>query len=145
METIQRYAHAYHGVRATEALARLGGRPAPRPVLLATAPAPDAPLPEPRASRVRQLLLIDRLPEAAAELRLLPESPRVQATLAWADWRQGRYRPAITAMKRAYPEWVGEAGNRLHVEVGFGDLHIHRVGGHTNSLILYAIRSLKVY
>ena len=56
-------------------------------------------------------------PEAAAELRLLPESPRVQATLAWADWRQGRYRPAITAMKRAYPEWVGEAGDRLPSEV----------------------------
>ena len=117
LETIQRYAHAYHGVRATEGLTRLGGRPAPRPVILATAPPPDAPLPEPRASRVRQLLLIDRLPEAAAELRLLPESPRVQATLAWADWRQGRYRPAITAMKRAYPEWVGEAGNRLPSEV----------------------------
>ena len=116
-ETIQRYEHAYHGVRAGEELARLGGRPAPRAVLVATAPPPEAPLPEPRASRVRQLLLLDRLPQAAEELRLLPESPRVQATLAWADWRQGRYRPAITAMKRAYPEWVGEAGDRLPSEI----------------------------
>jgi soluble lytic murein transglycosylase len=112
-ETIQRYKHAYHGVRASEALARLGGRVAPHAVLVATTPAPEAPLPEPRATRARQLLLLERLTEAAQELRLLPDSPRVQATLAWVDWRQGRYRPAITAMKRAYPEWVGEAGDRL--------------------------------
>jgi soluble lytic murein transglycosylase len=116
-ETIQRYKHAYHGVRATEELARLGGRPAPPAVLVATTPPPEAPLPEPRASRLRQLLLIDRLAEATEELRLLPESPRVQATLAWVDWRQGHYRPAITAMKRAYPEWVGEAGDRLPTEI----------------------------
>ena len=37
-ETVQRYKHAYHGVRASEQLARLGGRPAPRPVLVATTP-----------------------------------------------------------------------------------------------------------
>jgi soluble lytic murein transglycosylase len=74
-------------------------------------------MPEPHASRARQLLLAERLDEAAGELRLLPESPRVQGTLAWIDWRQGRYRPAITAMKRAYPEWVGEAGDRLPREV----------------------------
>jgi soluble lytic murein transglycosylase len=116
-ETIQRYKHAYHGVRAGEALARLGGRRAPQAVLVATTPVPEAPLPEPRATRARQLLLLERLTEAAQELRLLPESPRVQATLAWVDWRQGRYRPAITAMKRAYPEWVGEAGDRLPSEV----------------------------
>ncbi len=116
-ETIQRFKHAYHGVRASEELARLGGGSAPQAVLVATTPPPEAPLPEPRASRARQLLLLDRLPEAAEELRLVPESPRVQATLAWVDWRQGRYRPAITAMKRAYPEWVGEAGDRLPSEV----------------------------
>jgi soluble lytic murein transglycosylase len=116
-ETVQRYKHAYHGVRARVALARLGGFPAPPAALVATAPPPEAPLPEPRASRLRQLLLLDRLAEAEAELRLLPESARVQATLAWVDWRQGDLRPAIVAMKRAYPEWVGEAGDRLPAEV----------------------------
>jgi soluble lytic murein transglycosylase len=116
-ETIQRYKYAYHGVRAQEALGRLGGRPAPPPQLAAMTPPPEAPLPEPRATRLHQLLLIDRTAEAAAELRLLPESPRVQATLAWIDWRAQRFRPAITAMKRAYPEWVGEAGDRLPPEV----------------------------
>jgi soluble lytic murein transglycosylase len=116
-ETVQRYKHAYHGVRAGEALARLGGLPAPPAALVATAPPPEAPLPEPRGSRLHQLLLLDRLAEAEQELRLLPESSRVQATLAWVDWRQGQYRPAIVAMKRAYPEWVGEAGDRLPAEV----------------------------
>jgi soluble lytic murein transglycosylase len=116
-ETVQRYKHAYHGVRAREALGRIGGYPAPPAALVATTPPPEAPLPEPRASRLRQLLLLDRLAEAEQELRLLPESPRVQATLAWVDWRQGQIRPAITAMKRAYPEWVGEAGDRLPPEV----------------------------
>jgi soluble lytic murein transglycosylase len=85
--------------------------------VVALAPPPEAPLPEPRATRQRQRLLVDRTSEAAAELRLLPESPRVQATLAWIDWRAERFRPAITAMKRAYPEWVGEAGDRLPPEV----------------------------
>ena len=116
-ETVQRYKHAYHGVRASEALARLGGAGTPPAALVAAVPPPEAPLPEPRASRLHQLLLIDRLVEADQELRLLPESPRVQATLAWVDWRQGQYRPAIVAMKRAYPEWVGEAGDRLPGDV----------------------------
>ncbi|HSD26242.1 MAG TPA: lytic transglycosylase domain-containing protein, partial [Vicinamibacteria bacterium] len=116
-ETVQRYKHAYHGVRAREALARLGGWPAEPATLSPVGPPPEAPLPEPRASRLRQLLLLDRVAEAEQELRLLPESPLVQATLAWVEWRQGQLRPAILSMKRAYPEWVGEAGDRLPAEV----------------------------
>jgi soluble lytic murein transglycosylase len=116
-ETVQRYKHAYHGVRAREALARLGGFPTPPPSLVAETPPPEASLPEPGATRVHQLLLVERLEEAAQELGRLPESARVQATLAWIDWRAGRYRPAIIAMKRAFPEWIGEAGDRLPGEV----------------------------
>jgi soluble lytic murein transglycosylase len=115
-ETVQRYKNAYHGVRAQDAIARLGGVAA-LPVVTAEAPVPDLALPEPRASRARQLLLIERLDEAATELRLLPETPRVTATVAWVDWRRGRLRAAITAMKRAYPEWIGEGGDRLPREV----------------------------
>jgi soluble lytic murein transglycosylase len=117
-ETVQRYKHAYHGVRAAEVLSRLAGASiARRTALVAVTPPPEPELPEPHATRAHQLLLVERLDEAAQELRLVPESPRVQATLAWIDWRQGRYRPAITAMKRAHPEWVGEAGDRLPPEV----------------------------
>jgi soluble lytic murein transglycosylase len=118
-ETVQRYKHTYHGLRAREVLARLGGAVtlAPQPVVVADGAPPEPDLPEPRASRLRQLLLIERLEEAADELRLLPESPRVFSTSAWIDWKLGRFRPAIIAMKRAYPEWIGEAGDRLPDEV----------------------------
>jgi len=57
--------------------------------------------------------MIERFDEAARELRLLPETQRVRATLAWVEWQRGRLRPAITAMKRAFPEWIGEAGDQL--------------------------------
>ncbi|MFI4944773.1 MAG: transglycosylase SLT domain-containing protein, partial [Burkholderiales bacterium] len=115
VETIQRYKNAYHGVRAQDALARLGGSVPP-----AVAPdgiPPQLTLPEPRGSRARLLLLIDRLDEAAEALRLLPEVPRVTAALAWVEWRRGRFRPGIVAMKRAYPDWISEAGDRLPREV----------------------------
>ena len=115
-ETVERYKNTYHGLRARDALARLGAPPVNRPAFLAD-PANAAPLPEPRASRLRALLLVDRLDEAAEELRLVPESPRGLATLAWIDWRRARLRPAIVTMKRAYPEWVGEAGDRLPADV----------------------------
>jgi len=116
-ETVERYKHAYHGMRAQEALARMGGG---APAAAAADPGPQSPdplLPEPRARRAHQLLLIERLDEAASELRLLPAEPKVLATLAWVDWRRGRFRPAITTMKRAYPSWVSAEGDRLPREV----------------------------
>ena len=114
-ETVQRYKNTYHGLRAQDALARLAG-PALAPLAPPAIPL-ELPLPEPRARRARQLLLLDRLEEAADALRLLPDTPLVTATLAWVEWRRGRLRPAIVAMKRAYPEWVSEAGERLPREV----------------------------
>ncbi len=116
-ETVRRYKHLYHGLRAGEALARLGGTPQRRFALVSDGPPAEAPLPEPRATRARQLLLLERLDEAVDELRLLPDSSRAQATIAWIDWRRGRYRPALVMMKRAFPEWIGEAGDRLPAEV----------------------------
>ena len=115
-ETVRRYKNAYHGLRAREALARMGAAPSSRPALLAAASGTET-LVEPRGTRLRELLLVDRLEEAADELRLVGDSPRALATLAWIEWRRGRYRPAIVAMKRAYPDWVGEAGDRLPAEV----------------------------
>jgi soluble lytic murein transglycosylase len=116
-EAVRRYKHSYHGVRAQDALGRLGGAP-PAPPSLVSEGAPYEPaLPEPGASRARQLLLVERLDAAATELSRLPQTQRVLATAAWVDWRRGRLRPAITAMKRAFPEWVGEAGDRLPREV----------------------------
>lgn len=114
-ETVRRYRYAYHGLRAGEALSRLGAAP-PRPPALLPDGSPEA-LPEPRATRARHLLLIERLDDAARELRLLPPVPQALATIAWIDWRQGRLRSAIVGLKRAYPEWITEAGDRLPTEV----------------------------
>lgn len=115
-ETVQRFKNTYHGMRAREALARLPPGDSAVPSYLAGTPEPLH-IPEPQQTRIRQLLLVDLLDEAGAELRLLPPSPKVQATLAWIDWRRGRLRPAIIAMKKAYPEYLGEAGDRLPDEI----------------------------
>ncbi len=109
-ETVRRFKHTYHGLRAAEALALVNaGASSTRP---AAATAPPATL-DPSLERVRQLLLIERLAEAGDELSRLPANPQVQATRAWIDRRQGRLRPAITAMKRAFPQWRSQAGDQL--------------------------------
>jgi soluble lytic murein transglycosylase len=59
--------------------------------------------------------------EAAAELKRLQAtgqgSPVVDATLAYALNRQGKLRPAITAMRRAYPQFMAEGGEALPREI----------------------------
>lgn len=109
-ETVRRFKHTYHGLRAAEALALVSaGASSTRPAGDAAAPAAL----DPSLERVRQLLLIERIAEAGEELERLPASPQVQATRAWIDTRQGRLRPAITAMKRAFPQWKSQAGDDL--------------------------------
>jgi soluble lytic murein transglycosylase len=110
-ETVRRYKHTYHGLLAAQAL---GGR-LPASALSKWLPAAD--LPEPTLTRVHQLLLIDRLDEARDELSRVAGSVQAQSTLAWIEWKRGRLRPAITAMKRAHPEWKSEAGDQLPEEV----------------------------
>ena len=104
-ETIRRYKHAYHGLRAQEAL---GGEAAD-----AAPPDPGPAIEEPGRTRIRQLLLIGRLPEALDETRALPQTPQAQATRGFILWKQGQLRPAITALRRAYPGWVGAGGDKL--------------------------------
>jgi soluble lytic murein transglycosylase len=96
---------------------RLPALPAAGPSVVAAALSPEDDVPEPHLTRVRQLLLIQRDPEALAELRRLPAAPGVQATIAWLEWRSGRLRPAINAMKRALPGHLGAAGDQLPGEV----------------------------
>jgi soluble lytic murein transglycosylase len=114
-ETVQRFKHSYHGMRAQQQLARLGIAPRPAPLPPGgggTASAGDGPLGA-RGARLREELLIDRFDEAAAELRLMGPSPRVRATLAWVEWRRGHFRPAIDIAKQAFPHWVSAAGDHL--------------------------------
>jgi peptidoglycan lytic transglycosylase len=111
---LSRYKFAYHGIRAREALRRLpSGASSTQPASLEGLPT----VPEPYRTRVRNLLLIDRLQEAMDDLASAPPSPPVQATRSWIFWRQGQLRPAITAMKRAYPEYVTESGEQLPEEI----------------------------
>ena len=131
-ETVQRFKNHYHGLRAQEALAQLPGpasSAAPPAVMIAVPGDPRKEIPDKPLTRIRQLLLIDRFDEALVELQALTPSPLVQGTIAWVEWRRGRLRPAITAMKRAYPYYQGAAGDRLPEPVwrilyplDFGDL-----------------------
>jgi soluble lytic murein transglycosylase len=112
-ETARRFKHLYHGQRAGEMLGQVrGGASSTDPASFL--PAPEEPdVPEPQLTRIRQLLLIHRLDEAGDELRRAQPSAQVQATIAWIDWRAGRLRPAITGMKRAFPDWGSEDGDAL--------------------------------
>jgi soluble lytic murein transglycosylase len=59
--------------------------------------------------------------EAILELRRLQASGQgsslVDATVAYALNRQGKLRPAITAMRRAYPQFMAEGGEALPQEI----------------------------
>ena len=115
-ETVQRFKNQYHGQLAEKALADLPGvkgSAAPPAVMIAVPGDPRKEIPEKPLARIRQLLLIERYEEALTELQALSPSPLVQGTIAWVEWKRGRLRPAITAMKRAYPYWAGAAGDRL--------------------------------
>ena len=103
--TIQRYKHAYHGLRAQNALGA--------ETVSAQPPEPGPPIDEPERTRLRQLLLIGRLAEALDETRGLPPTPQVEATRSAILWRQGDWRAAINAMRRAYPSYLGAAGQSL--------------------------------
>ena len=112
-EAVRRFKHSYHGQKAAEALNLVeGGASSTHPAPAAEVDA-GGDIPDPLFSRARELLLVDRLEEAADELKRAPTRPAVRATLAWIDWRLGNYRNAIVNMQRAYPGWVGEAGDDL--------------------------------
>jgi len=113
-EAVRRFKHTYYGQQALETLATLPPVPAPPPSPVLSGPTePSLPAHDPQLARLHQLLLIDRLDEARDELATLPASPQVLGTAAWIEWRRGRLRPAIIAMKRAYPEYAGESGDHL--------------------------------
>jgi soluble lytic murein transglycosylase len=112
-ETVRRFKHLYHGLRAAEALDLVRtGASSTHPALISPTPAPVL-APEPSRTRIRQWLLIERYGEAADELRSLPASAQMLATLAWLDWRRGALRPAINTLRRAYPEWMSADGDLM--------------------------------
>jgi len=81
---------------------------------------PRAALP-PNAPVVRALVGIELYDQAVDELRyaqrMWGDSPAIEATLAWIDNRRGDLRAGITAMKRAYPQYMAAGGEQLPLEV----------------------------
>ncbi len=80
---------------------------------------PDAP--PPNAVLVRNLLAAGLYDDAIAELRAIARdtgsTPLIEATIALALSKKGELRPAITAMRRAYPQFMAAGGEALPVDM----------------------------
>jgi soluble lytic murein transglycosylase len=118
------YRNSYYGREASRSLERLGADRAS--VLLAAArrdPALSiaAGAPPAGARLIQRLLAIGLYDDAIAELQKAKlesgASPLLDATLAYALNRKGDLRGAITAMRRAYPQFMAEGGEQLPLEI----------------------------
>jgi len=73
------------------------------------------------SSLIEALLAAGMYDEAIGELRLIQvesgTSPLIEATIAMALNRDGRLRPGITAMRRAYPQFLAAGGEALPSEI----------------------------
>jgi len=121
------YRNSYYGraaVREAERI-RAAMRPAGAgPVSPARLTWTGAIVPSPRppnASLVEHLLAAGMFDDAIAEMRQLQAggngSPLVDASIAFALNRQGKLRPAITAMRRAYPQFMSAGGEALPTDI----------------------------
>ena len=114
------YLHSYYGRLAGVHLGAAGASRSP--VGAQPAPAADAPPPglPPNATAIRQLILAGAFPLAEAEIRFAQRRftavPALEATRAWLLQARGEYRPAINAMKRAYPQYMTKDGDQLPLE-----------------------------
>ncbi len=140
------YLHSYYGRLAAEALTRLGA-PVPTDrtsagpdVLVATIDGGEASVDEPSteesdaadatmmasgdlpgADLISWLVSAGMFDEAVQEMthaqRAHGRSPRLTATLAWVYRQQGEIRPAINAMRQAYPQYLSVEGDALPREI----------------------------
>ena len=114
------YLHSYYGRLAG---VHLGAASASRSPVGAMPVAADAPVPPglpPNANAIRQLILSGAFPLAEAEVRYAQRRyapiPALEATRAWLLRARGEYRPAINAMKRAYPQYMTRDGDQLPLD-----------------------------
>jgi soluble lytic murein transglycosylase len=96
--------------------------PASRELSAATTPLTIEPGARPdNATLIQGLLAAGMYDEAIGELRRVQAtsgtSPMVEATIAFALNRQGRLRPGIQAMRRAYPQFLAAGGEALPEEI----------------------------
>jgi soluble lytic murein transglycosylase len=118
------YRNSYYGREAARALNRLGADRAA--VLLASARrepalAIAAGTPPASAPLIQRLLAVGLYDDAIAEVQKAKletgTSPLLDATLAYALNRKGDLRGAITAMRRAYPQFMADGGEALPREI----------------------------
>jgi len=126
-QTIGDYGNSYYGREATVNLERL--RAARRPAGAGPVAAVrrdagtdfDPGAPPSNAALVQALLHAQLYADAAGELRRIQRlegnSPIIEATLAFALNRKGDLRPGISAMKRAYPQYMAQGGETLPREL----------------------------
>lgn len=120
LRTIADYRNSYYGREATRAYRAIAGVPPPAEAVAAErdpARAVVAGAAPQNAALVRQLLAAGLWDDAIGELRHQlaggPTSPVIEATIAYALNRKGELRPAITAMRRAYPQFLSDGGEQL--------------------------------
>ena len=125
--TIADYRNTYYGrlaVRDSEAIQsamRPAGAGPVSPASLVWPPTVSGGARPENARLVESLLAARMYDEAIGELRYAQlangSSPLIDATIAIALNQQGRLRPAITAMRRAYPEFLAAGGEALPQEI----------------------------
>jgi soluble lytic murein transglycosylase len=120
------YRNSYYGREATAEAERVlttlrPGQTGPVSPARRELPATIVPeAPPPNAVLVRNLLAAGMYDEAIGELRSARETrttPLIEATIALALNRKGDLRPAITTMRRAYPQFMAEGGEALPVDI----------------------------
>ena len=119
------YRNSYYGREATRRLEDLARRDvaSARTTLQTTSP-PLAVAPGTRPANtllIQTLLRAGLFNEAVLELRHVQRvaggTPVTEATVAYALYRAGQLRPAITAMRRAYPQFMAAGGETLPASV----------------------------
>jgi len=120
------YKNSYYGRLAARHLPSAKAAPGqPMPATFrASQPAPaPAPVgaPPPTAGVIRRMLAAGLYDAALEELRFAQKawgsSPAIDATMAWIYHERGELRRAITAMRRAYPQFLAESGESLPAEI----------------------------
>lgn len=135
---VQDYGNSYYGRLAADWLQRLetpaaDATGAPRDAQLPITPLPSTGVSTsggvppggttgiPTDTLVRQLLALELYDAALLELDFAKTkwgpSATLDATIAWIHHRNGDLRRGINVMKRAYPQYMSEAGHTLPMEV----------------------------
>ncbi|MEO6222002.1 MAG: lytic transglycosylase domain-containing protein, partial [Vicinamibacterales bacterium] len=127
IQTIADYRNSYYGRESERILEQLraASRPAGAGPVVPVSRTPsvvfDHGAPPSNAALVQALLSAQLFADAVGELRRVQRvetnSPMIEATLAYAYNRKGDLRFGISAMKRAYPQYLAEGGEALPREL----------------------------